>query len=60
MFDQKCITWPIPQQQEVEEGLQVSLTCTNCFSEDYNSSTLANTTYYNAPGTWMVRARYDF
>lgn len=45
---------------EVEEGLQVSLTCTNCFSEDYNSSTLANTTYYNAPGTWMVRARYDF
>ena len=45
---------------EVDEGLQVSLTCANCFSEDYNSSALANTTYYNAPGTWLVSARYDF
>lgn len=45
---------------EVDEGLRLSLTCTNCFSEDYNSSTLANTTYYNAPGTWLVSARYDF
>lgn len=45
---------------EVDDGLRLSVTCTNCFSEDYNSSTLANTTYYNAPGTWLVSARYDF
>ncbi|MEM8697412.1 MAG: TonB-dependent receptor [Pseudomonadota bacterium] len=45
---------------EVDEGLQLSVSCSNCFSEDYNSSTLANTTYYNAPGTWLVSARYDF
>ncbi len=45
---------------EVDDGLRVSLTCSNCLDEEYNSSVLANYTYYNAPGMWLVSARYDF
>lgn len=39
---------------------QLSVNCTNCFNEAFVQSALVNTTYYNAPRMWTVRARYDF
>lgn len=39
---------------------QLSVNCTNCFDTAFTQSALVNTTYFNAPRMWTVRARYNF
>ena len=39
---------------------QVSVQCTNCLNETFVQSALANTTYFNQPMMWQVRARVTF
>jgi len=39
---------------------QLSVQCANCFDEAFVQSALVNTTYYNQPRTWTVRARVNF
>ncbi len=39
---------------------QLSVNCTNCFNKAFVQSALVNTTYFNAPRMWTVRAKYDF
>jgi iron complex outermembrane receptor protein len=39
---------------------QLALQCTNCFDEAFTQSALVNTTYFNAPRMWTIRARYTF
>jgi iron complex outermembrane receptor protein len=39
---------------------QVSINCANCFNKAFVQSALVNTTYYNQPRSWTVRARYNF
>lgn len=39
---------------------QFSVQCTNCFDTAFTQSALVNTTYFNAPRSWLVRARYKF
>ena len=43
-----------------EKRWQLSAECTNCFNKEFVQSALSNTTYINQPGTWMVRAKYNF
>ena len=43
-----------------DDSWQLSAECVNCFSEEFVQSALSNTTYINQPGTWMVRAKYNF
>ncbi|MFN3945141.1 MAG: TonB-dependent receptor [Allosphingosinicella sp.] len=39
---------------------RLSIECQNCFNERYLQSSLANYSYFNAPGTWTARARVRF
>ena len=39
---------------------QLSVNCANCFNQAFVQSALVNTTYYNAPRTWTIRAKYTF
>lgn len=39
---------------------QIEVNCTNCFNKSLIQSALVNTTYYNPPAMWEVRARYNF
>ena len=43
-----------------EKRWQLSAECVNCFQKEFVQSALSNTTYINQPGTWMVRAKYNF
>ncbi|OCC23774.1 hypothetical protein MB02_10395 [Croceicoccus estronivorus] len=42
-----------------DSGWSIGAECSNCFDKTYRTSYLIYP-YLNAPGTWMVRARYDF
>lgn len=46
--------------EHVDGDYGVYLECTNCFGEDFIISALAGVQYFNQPGTWNVRARYNF
>jgi iron complex outermembrane receptor protein len=43
-----------------EAGWSLVAECKNCFDELSIESTLSNTTYYGAPRTWAIRAKYEF
>jgi len=46
--------------EESTGAWSVSAECTNCFGKRYVHSILAGTQYLNDPGTWTLRARYNF
>jgi iron complex outermembrane receptor protein len=43
-----------------EAGWSLVAECKNCFDELSIESTLSNTTYFGAPRTWAIRAKYEF
>lgn len=43
-----------------EAGWSLVAECKNCFDELSVESTLSNYTYFGAPRTWAIRAKYDF
>ncbi len=43
-----------------DDNWTLSLECENCLDETYAQSSLVNYTYFNAPRTWMLRARRNF
>jgi iron complex outermembrane receptor protein len=43
-----------------EDALSFGIECSNCLSESFVQSTLANYSYYNRPMEWMLRAKYKF
>lgn len=43
-----------------DTGWSLAAECRNCFDEEAVESALVNTTYFNPPRSWMVRAKYEF
>lgn len=45
----------------MDDNLTLSVECANCFNERYLVATFGNNdTYFNRPGTWTIRARWNF
>lgn len=42
------------------DRFSLSVTCTNCFDEEFAQSTLANYTYLNQPRQWLAKVRMQF
>jgi iron complex outermembrane recepter protein len=45
----------------IDDALTMSAECANCFNSRYVVATFGSgDTYFNRPGTWTIRARYNF
>ena len=44
----------------MDENLQISGECSNCFDKSYSTSLVGNYILLNQPRSWMLRTRYSF
>lgn len=42
------------------DNLAITVECQNCFNKNYILTNLVGANFYDLPGSWLIRARYDF
>ena len=42
------------------ENLTLTVECQNCFNKNYILTNLVGANFFDVPGSWLIRARYNF
>ncbi|WP_439532791.1 TonB-dependent receptor [Polymorphobacter sp.] len=57
---QTYINASLALRPEGMDNLAFTIECQNCFNKNYILTNLVGANFYDVPGSWLIRARYDF